>query len=209
MKNSRFLTLFAVAAIAAGSTYALTSQDKGKEAKPASAPGHDDPYMTKMEEYGKVGPEHKLLEARVGKWTDKLTCWMTPGGESMQMTGTSEYTLTMGGRFLHGTFKGDFMGQPFEGMCAMGFDNMKKKYVSGWIDNMSTGIQMAEGTYDAATKTFTYTGQGPNFMSGKFEPVKSTEKMTDANTFVGEMWATDTTTGKMYKTMEITSTRSK
>ena len=51
MKNSRFLSLFAVAALAAGSTYALTSQDKGKEAKPASAP-MDDAFMAKMMEYG-------------------------------------------------------------------------------------------------------------------------------------------------------------
>jgi hypothetical protein len=208
MKNSRFLSLVAVAVVAAGSTYAITSQDKDKDAKPASAPS-DDAFMAKMMEYGTPGPEHKILAERVGKWTDKVTCWMTPGGPPMQVTGTSEYTLTMGGRFLHGTTKGDFMGEPFEGMAAMGYDNMKKKYVSGWLDNMSTGIMMAEGTYDAATKTFTYTGEGPNFVSGKFEPVKSTEKFTDANTIVAEMWATDTKTGKMYKSMEITSTRTK
>lgn len=209
MKNSRFLTLFAVAAVAAGSTYALTSQDKGKDAKPASAPGHDDPYMAKMMEYGTPGPEHKLFETRVGKWTDKVTMWMKPGDEPMQVTGTSEYTLTMGGRYLHGMTKGDFMGEPFEGMCAMGFDNMKKKFVTGWIDNTITGIMMSEGTYDAATKTFTFTGEAPNFMSGKFEAVKSTEKMTDANTIVAEMWATDPKAGKLYKCMEITSTRTK
>jgi hypothetical protein len=208
MKNSRFLSLFAVAVVAAGSTYAVTSQDKGKDAKPASAPA-DDPYMAKWAEFATPGPEHKLLEAKVGKWNDKVTCWMTPGGDAMEATGTSEYTMVMGGRFLHGTTKGDFMGQTFEGMAALGYDNFKKKYVSGWIDNMGTGIMMAEGTYDAATKTFTFTGDSPDMMSGKYQPTKSTEKFTDANTIVAEMWATDAKTGKMYKSMEITSTRAK
>lgn len=209
MKNARFLALFAVAAVAAGSTYALTSQDKGKDAKPASAHTNDDPFMAKMIAYGTPGAEHKIFEAKVGKWTDKVTIWMTPGAPAMTGNGTSEYKLVFDGRYIHGTTKGDFDGQPFEGMCALGFDNMKKKYISAWVDNMSTGIMTGEGTYDAATKTFTFTGEGPNFMSDSFQPVKSTEKMTDANTFVGEMWATDTKTGKMFKTMEITSTRTK
>ncbi|MFN0007063.1 MAG: DUF1579 domain-containing protein [Planctomycetota bacterium] len=208
MKNSRFLTLFAVAAVAAGSTYALTSQDKGKEAKPASAPS-DDAFMAKMMEYGTPGAEHKLLEARAGKWTDKYSMWMSPDSEPMTSTGTSEYKVMYGGRYLHGAVKGDFMGEPFEGLCAMGFDNMKKKYFSTWLDNMSTGMMMYEGTYDAATKTFTFTGECPDFVSGKYQPSKSTEKMTDANTYVAEMWSTDTKTGKMFKSMEITSTRAK
>ena len=40
-----------------------------------------------------------------------------------------------------------------------GYDNVKKKFVASWIDNMGTGIQFSEGTYDPATKTFTYTSE--------------------------------------------------
>jgi hypothetical protein len=127
----------------------------------------------------------------------------------MELAGTSEIRWIFGNRFLQGTTKGEWMGQPFEGMATIGYDNMKKKYVSSWVDNSGTGIMMAEGTYDAATKTYTYTGEGPDIMSGKYLPVKSTEKMTDADTWVSEMWATDSKTGKMFKSMEIKSTRAK
>jgi hypothetical protein len=208
MKSARFLALFAVAAVAAGSTFALAVQEKGKEAKPASAKA-DDPFMAKWMEFATPGAEHKMLDTKVGKWTDKVTCWMSPDAPPMAGTSTSEYKWTMGGRYLQGTTKGDFDGMPFEGMATIGYDNMKKKYVSSWIDNMGTGIMTAEGTYDAATKTCTYMGESPEVMSGKYLPSKSTEKMTDKDTFVGEMWSTDAKTGKMFKSMEITSTRAK
>ena len=213
MKSVRSIALFAIAAVAAGSTVALAiqdkGQDKGKEAKPAAAAKADDPMMAKWAEFMTPGPEHKMLDAKVGKWSDKVTCWMTPDAPPMAGTSTSEVGWVMGGRYLQGTTKGEFDGHPFEGMGTIGFDNMKKKYVSSWIDNAGTGIMMAEGTYDAATKTYTYTGNSPDMMSGKYLPSKSTEKMTDKDTWVGEMWATDSKTGKMFKSMEITSTRAK
>jgi len=208
MKSTRFLALFAVAAVAAGSTVALALQDKGKEAKPAAAKP-DDPFMAKWTEFMTPGAEHKLLDSRVGKWTDKVTCWMSPDAPPSEATGTSEYHWVMGNRYLQGTTKGEWDGMPFEGMATIGYDNMKKKYVSSWIDNCGTGIMTAEGTYDATTKTYTYTGEGPDMMSGKYLPTKSTEKMTDKDTWVGEMWCTDTKTGKMFKSMEIKSTRAK
>ena len=45
----------------------------------------------------------------------------------------------MGGRYLHGMFKGTAMGQPFEGASVSGYDNTKKKYFNVWVDSMSTG----------------------------------------------------------------------
>ena len=36
----------------------------------------------------------------------------------------------------------------FKGMGVEGYDNAKQKFVASWIDNMSTGIQFSDGTYD-------------------------------------------------------------
>src|SRR6266404_5043703 len=47
----------------------------------------------------------------------------------------------------------------FKGMGMEGYDNVKKKFVASWIDNMGTGIEFSEGTYDPATKSFTYTSE--------------------------------------------------
>ena len=41
------------------------------------------------------------------------------------------------------------MGQPFSGVGIDGYDNLRKKYVTTWIDTMGTGIFSMEGTASA------------------------------------------------------------
>ncbi len=46
-------------------------------------------------------------------------------------------------------FSGEFMGKPFHGIGITGYDNLKKKYVGSWIDDMGTGLFISEGDADA------------------------------------------------------------
>ena len=54
----------------------------------------------------------------------------------------------------------DIGGQEFQGRGLDGYDLDKKKFVSVWVDSMSTAPTFFEGDYDAATKTLTQTAQG-------------------------------------------------
>jgi Protein of unknown function (DUF1579) len=54
---------------------------------------------------------------------------------------------------------GKMRDMTFKGMGIEDYDNVKKKFVGTWVDNMGTGIMMSEGRYDVATKTSTYTGE--------------------------------------------------
>ncbi len=63
------------------------------------------------------------------------------------------------GKFQMPGTDGKMKDMNFKGMAIEGYDNVKKKFVSSWIDNMSTMIMNSEGTYDAATKTFTYNAE--------------------------------------------------
>src|SRR5438876_12293920 len=68
----------------------------------------------------------------------------------------------------------------FKGMGIEGYDNTKKKFVGSWIDNMGTGIAFSEGTYDPATKTFTYTSEMepvPGMKSQVREVIKDTDNI--------------------------------
>ena len=47
------------------------------------------------------------------------------------------------------------MGQPFAGINLIAFDNHTKKYMSIWIDNMSTGIYFFQGEASPNRKTIT------------------------------------------------------
>ena len=193
----------------AGLTAALAPQEKPKEAKPAAASKMDDEMMAKMMAMGAPGAEHKVLAAREGKWTYTMKWWMVPDAAPVESTGTSDAKMIFDGRYLTEEYKGESMGMPFNGHATSGFDNTKKKYVSTWIDNMSTAITTMEGSYDAATKTFAWKGEGPDPVAGKYMPMRMVDKMVDANKGTTEFYSTDAKSGKEFKSMEMTYTRAK
>ncbi len=95
-----------------------------------------------MEVYKKVGTPgapHKLLAGLEGTWTTRTKSWMEPGKPPLETTGTCEQKLLLGGRYLQQVYTGDMMGEQFTGINLLGCDNHTGKYVSTWIDSMSTG----------------------------------------------------------------------
>ncbi|MFQ5888616.1 MAG: DUF1579 domain-containing protein [Gemmatimonadota bacterium] len=94
------------------------------------------------------GAEHQKLAAWVGEFEVDTKFWITPGAEPMLSTGKAERKMILGGRYAVEHYEGMFFGQPFEGMGLTGYDNVEKKYVSAWVDNMGTGIQTMSGDYD-------------------------------------------------------------
>jgi hypothetical protein len=164
--------------------------------------------MAKCEEMNKKGPEHAMLAQRAGKWTFVNKCWMAPGTEPMEVTGTSEAKSILDGRYLAEEISGEMMGKPFRGMGMAGFDNIKKKYVSTWVDNMGTGVMVMEGTYDAASKSITYKSEMPNPMTGKYEPSRVVSRMDSPDQSTMEFYGAGPD-GKEFKSMEITYKRAK
>src|SRR5258708_21167938 len=99
---------------------------------------------------------------------------------------------------------GKMKDMQFKGMAVEGYDNVKKKFVSSWIDNMGTGIQFSDGTYDPATKTLTYTSE-IEMMPGMKTPVREVLKLTDKDHMMMEWY--ETRGGQEKKTMAIGYTR--
>lgn len=64
--------------------------------------------------------------------------------------------MILGGRFLQQEVNGEMMGMPMNGIGITGYDNLKKKYVGFWIDNMGTGMYTMEGEMDKEGKACTY-----------------------------------------------------
>jgi Protein of unknown function (DUF1579) len=105
----------------------------------------------------KPGPEQKVLDPLVGTFTAKIKFWMDPTKAPGESEGTTTRTWIMDGRFLQEDVEWIDGGMPFKGMGVTGYDPLKKKYVSIWVDSMSTSISVLEGTFDAKTKTLTET----------------------------------------------------
>jgi Protein of unknown function (DUF1579) len=184
---------------------------------PAAATGqpNEAEMMAKMMELSKLSENHKLLADLAGTWTYTITMWMAPNAPPMKSTGSLVRKPIMGGRYFNvdvtGKMKmpgpdGKLKDFEFKGMGTEGYDNVKQKFVSTWTDNMGTSITLMEGTYDPATKTFTYTSEMEP-IPGMRTKVREVLKVADKNHHNFE-WYEDRG-GQEVKTMEINYTRKK
>ncbi len=122
-----------------------------------------------MEMYQKLatpGEPHKLFATLAGSWTTTTKEWMEPGKPPTESTGTAEMKMVLDGRFLQQEFTSQMMGQPFSGIGIDGYDNLRKRYVTTWIDTWGTGIFQMEGTASADGKTITLKGRTMNRAEG-------------------------------------------
>jgi hypothetical protein len=138
-------------------TPATPAQPGGKPSDQQGKPSQEEMEKAWMAA-ASPGENHKLLEGMIGEWDTTARFWMEPGGEPSEGKGTSKNEWALGGRFVKQSFKGNFMGMEFEGLGYTGYDNVRKKYIGSWMDNMSTGMMTSEGEYDAAARQFNFTG---------------------------------------------------
>src|SRR2546423_13731131 len=171
--------------------------------------------MKQMMDMAKLNENNKLLASTAGTWSYTVKMWMDPNGKPTESTGTATRKAIMDGRYVSGEYTGKFkMPGPdgkvqeknFIGMSMDGYDNVKKKFVAGWVDNMGNGIMTMDGTYYAATKTFTYTREY-EIIPGVKEKVRQLIKMPDATHMMMEYYE-DRGQGEA-KTMEINYTKKK
>ena len=213
-KSLRRLSAILLSAAICLPSLAQDKPDKKKDEKPAGAPSEAD--MAAMMELSKPGENHKLLASGVGKWSYSVKMWMNPDPNAppTTSTGTSVVKPVMDGRYFTSEHTGKMqMPGPdgkmtdteFKGMSIDGYDNVKKKFVASWIDNMGTGIMLSEGDYDAATKTFTYRTEG-EMMPGMKTKIREVIKIVDNDHHTFEFF--EERGEKEVKTMEINYTRS-
>jgi len=100
------------------------------------------------------------------------------------------------------------MGSPFNGHFALGYDQQKKKYISSWIDSLSSSMMTSEGAYDESTKTLTLTGESPSCMDGSIKKHTVAHVIKDKDTSVMTM-SMPGPDGKPQTAMEITYKRKK
>jgi hypothetical protein len=202
MKKKLWLLALVVAPLA---TAAAWQQEK--KAAQASSPA-DDPMMAKIMQYGTPGEAHKALAPKVGKWTVEMKQFQPGGTVATTMTGSSEARWIFDGRFVEEDFRAEYMGEPFQGRGTTGYDIMKKQYVSTWIDSMSTAIFSSSGTFDPATKTFSFSGEAPDVMAEKYVKMRWVEKWIDADHSISQGFKPGPD-GKEFMEMEMHYTRAK
>ena len=215
-KHLRCLPAVLLSAAICLPSLAQDKPDKKKDGKSAANPSEAE-MTAMMLELAKTGENHKLLARSVGNWNYTITMWMNPDPTAPPSTssGTAVTKAVMGGRYFTSEHNGKMqmpgpdgkmMDVDFKGMSTDGYDNVKKKFVSSWIDNMSTGIMHSEGDYDAGAKTFTYRTE-TEMMPGMKTKVRMAIKIVDNDHHTMEFHE-DRGDGKEVKTMEIKYSRS-
>jgi len=212
-----FATLIALPSFAQSPATSPASASSPSVAQPAAPGGQPNPQemMKQMMEFSKLNENHKLLSGLDGNWNYTIKFWMNPdpNAKPQESKGTAVRKSIMEGRYsvMDVTGKMEMPGpdgkkkeMTFKGHGIEGYDNIKKKFVGSWIDNMGTGIQFSEGTYDPATKTFTYTSEMEP-VPGMKSQVREVLKATDNNHMTLEWY--ENQGGGEKKTMEINYTR--
>jgi Protein of unknown function (DUF1579) len=162
--------------------------------------------MKKAEAACTPGTAHQSLEPLVGEWNVEVKTWMTPDAQPLLSTGTATSTWTLKGRFVQQEFSGEFMGQPFHGISFTGYDNVREKYRSVWIDDMSTTMVVSEGDADGEGKIITLGGSYACAMTGeKDKATTQIYRILSHDKHVFEMH--DPARGENSKVMEITYIR--
>jgi len=176
-----------------------------KETKSASkeASGNDQKAMMEaMQRMGEVRAEHKQLDYFAGEWKTMTTMFMDPKAPPEKSEGKSHVESKFGGRYIEMHYEGKFQGQTFNGEGLIGFDNLKGKFFNTWIDSMSTGMWLAWGTYDGASKTYTFHGSMDDpIAAGTQIKVREVIHAVDPKHYTFEWY--ETRKGKEAKTMQI------
>jgi hypothetical protein len=203
--NRRYIVALTLGCLVATSALA---EDKQAGAPPAMTP-EQQAAMAAWQKASTPSDRHKQLIAEFeGTWDAKMTAWMDPSAPAQVETGKSVNTAVLGGRQLRMDYSGQFMGQPYQGVGYSGYDNVTGKYFSTWSDNMSTGLFVSEGSYDAAAKVYNYTATMHDpLQDGAPVPVRETLRVVDKDHVTFEMY--ETRDGKERKSMQIEYTRAK
>lgn len=205
------IAFVATAALLAG-TFAV-ADDKpanGKGQPEMKVPGMDPAHMQACMEAGMPGKNHAWLQKMVGNWKGSTQMWMSPEMTEPTKSECSEtVTGLMDGKFIQCDMSSEMMGMPFKGRGTTGYDNVSKKFVSTWIDNMSTGIMTGTGDQSADGKMMKWEFTVNCPIEKKAITMKATETYNGADSFTMVFYMSDAKTGKEFKHMQIEMTRVK
>jgi hypothetical protein len=154
--------------------------------------------------YANPAENHEFLKKLAGEWDCKTKFWMQPGAPPQESSGTSSQKMILGGRFLQGSYTGEMMDQPFQGMSIDGYDNHTGKYFGLWMDTMGTKAMVFYGTCDGNVREMICDYDDP--FTNRATQMKGVTKIVSENEFVYEGWNKGPD-GEFLKQMEVVYTR--
>jgi hypothetical protein len=133
-----------------------------------------------------MSAEHEVFLKDVGTWDAEVEVRPGAGAPPQRSKGVAVNKLV--GTWLIVDFEND---SGFKGHGIYGWDATKKQFAGTWIDAMRPFLSLMTGSWDAATQTMTFVGEG-TMPDGKPMRWRETTTMTGPDTqvfrtFVGGM----------------------
>lgn len=157
----RIQSLGAALILVFGAFSAPAEQPQSRPAEPSSQPEPMEEWM----QAARPGESHKLLGRLAGRWSMVAKFRDSEQSPWQESEGEAEYESLLDGRFLLEKAVCKFEDFEFRWNGLLGYDNVQKKFTAVWIDNMSTGMESAEGA--AERDVITYSGQQDDPGSGE------------------------------------------
>lgn len=159
------------------------------------------------EKAAEPGKHHANLKPLVGTWNVVLRRRRTPDAPWEESTSTAGYEWIMGSRFLLQKVRGKWAdNQPFEGMGILGYDRVRRKHTSVWVDNSGTVAATSEGTCNQSGNVITLYREYTDPMTGGTKRERSVLRITSNNEHVFEIHETGPE-GQEFQSFEMTYTR--
>jgi hypothetical protein len=201
------LRLFSITMLCCGLLYLSNATSTADEKKPAAPTAEQQAEMMKAYmAHATPGKEHAELAKSVGDWNCEIESYET--GTPAKSSGTAKRTMILGGRFLQEEFKGTHMGQPFDGLMLLGYDNTTKKFGGFWADSMSTSVSKLTST-ECTDTVCKMDGTGTCPLTKEEMTFHTSTTKIDDNKLVFEMRAKMPGADKESLMMKITYTRKK
>ena len=147
--------------------------------------------MQRLAAASAVGSHHEHMVRMVGEFDTTMTVWSGPGSEPMVSQGKAINEMVLGGRYLQTEFHGDFMGEKFEGLSLMAYDNATERYKTLWIDSWSTDLPPhGVGVCNEDGSVFTTVQCMDDILTGHKVVMRNVITLVDADHYRFEMFST-------------------
>lgn len=171
--------------VAAGFSWAARVQDKPDMPKPVK--------------------EHEFLKKFEGTWESKMSMRHTPDAPWMEVRARDQARM-VGDFWVLTEMKIDSGEMPMQGVQALGYDPVKKKYVVTWIGSMNPSLSVGEGSVSGQKLTTEI--KSTDCQTGKPLSMSMVQEFKDDDTLVWSMKMKDKD-GKEFETMKGESKRKK
>jgi len=203
------VALLGLALLAPAPAHAARNKKKRpvRAARPAAAAPAGDAAMKAWLAKAEPGAPHALLAKMAGAFAIESRFFAGPEAAPQISAATVEQSMVLGGRYLRQEFAGTMNGQAYQGFGVLGFDNVKAKFFSFWVDAVSTApLQHEGGCADPDCKTLDMRGQYLDPATRKPKSTRVTFETNPDGKLVQTLYDVDAR-GRPFKSLELVYTR--